>query len=75
MELMIDYGLLMIWGKAMAGGGQSRGAMRQTNPICGVFGLKMRVAKKTKPISAAGGRDWGLGIADWGFEAAGAVPV
>jgi hypothetical protein len=27
----------------------------------------MRVAEKTKPILAAGGRDWGLEIADWGF--------
>jgi hypothetical protein len=28
----------------------------------------MRVGEKTKPIGAAHGRDWGLGMADWGFE-------
>jgi hypothetical protein len=33
--LMVDYGLLMIWGKAMAvaGGGRSLPPVRQTNPI------------------------------------------
>jgi hypothetical protein len=41
--------------------------MRQTKPIFCVFGLKMRAGEKTKPIGAARGRDWGLGIADWGF--------
>jgi hypothetical protein len=31
----------------------------------------MAAGKRTKPIGAAGGRDWGLPIADWGFEDAG----
>jgi hypothetical protein len=63
----------MILGEAMAdaGGAKSHGPTRQTKPILAVFGLKMRVAWKTKPIGAAGGRDWGLRIADWGFANAG----
>jgi hypothetical protein len=41
--LGIDYGLLMIWGQAMAvaGGGRSLPPMRQTKPI-----LKMRIGFK-----------------------------
>jgi hypothetical protein len=31
----------------------SRGAMRQTNPICAVFGLKTGLGEKTKPIGRA----------------------
>jgi hypothetical protein len=50
--LMMDDGLLMILSKAMAvaGGGRSLPQVRQTNPIYRVFGLKMRVGEKTKPI-------------------------
>jgi hypothetical protein len=54
-------------------------ALRQTNPITlyivvpilpGHYISRTRRGEwKTKPISAAGGRDWGLGIADWGFAA------
>jgi hypothetical protein len=29
---------------------------------------RMSAPRKTKPIGAAGGRDWGLRIANWGFE-------
>jgi hypothetical protein len=49
--LMMDEGLLMIWGKAMAGavGGRSLPPMRQTNPICAVLGPKNAGARKNKP--------------------------
>jgi len=51
--LMKDYGLSMICAKAMADAGG---------------GPPMSALRQTNPIRAARGRDWGLGIADRGFE-------
>jgi len=47
----------------------------QTNPISYVFGLKTRVAVKTKPIFGHEACHWGFWIGDWGFLGAGAWRV
>jgi hypothetical protein len=47
---------------------------RAKRPRLGIGDLRRKATRnlsapcKTKPIGAAGGRDWGLRIGDWGFE-------
>jgi hypothetical protein len=79
--LMMDDGLLMIWGQAMAAaeGGRSLTPMRQTKPICRVLGPKTRVCREIDPILRVGDCFAALAmtdgaIGDWGYEIRDARP-
>jgi hypothetical protein len=71
--LMMDNRLLMIWARQWPWPEASELCPRcaKQTQFRAFLARKRGCRWKTKPIGAAGGRDWRLEIADWGFEAMG----